>query len=301
MLLYPLGQLAAARDLLDALGFQRQTGRQPFPEERPMRVGSLVQDGRAFNLHVHVLAASSPEVGEVRSFRERLRGDSGLVAAYVAAKRAILADGVTDPVDYALRKGAFVQEVLWAPRPGAAGGPAVAFPARVETARLVLSRPTDADLTELTVMHSDPRVMATLGGLPTPEQREAMHRRLFGFWQRDGFGWWVARTTDGRFVGRGGVRRAPVGGSEEFEVGYGLVPTFWGQGLATELARESVQVAFEVMRVPDLVCFTLPTNLGSRRVMEKAGFRFAGEVEHAGLLHVLYRLRRADWVGEHDR
>src|SRR5262249_19887567 len=60
MLVYPPGQLAAARDLLDALGFQKQTGRDPFPEDRPMRVGSLVQDGTAFNLHVHVVAASSP-------------------------------------------------------------------------------------------------------------------------------------------------------------------------------------------------------------------------------------------------
>src|SRR5947208_4820606 len=44
MLLYPDGQLAAAPGLLDAVGFQRQAGRDPFPEERPMRVGSLVHD-----------------------------------------------------------------------------------------------------------------------------------------------------------------------------------------------------------------------------------------------------------------
>ena len=39
MLVYPEGQLAAARDVLDALGFQRQTTRDPFPEDRPMRHG----------------------------------------------------------------------------------------------------------------------------------------------------------------------------------------------------------------------------------------------------------------------
>jgi GrpB-like predicted nucleotidyltransferase (UPF0157 family) len=112
MLLYPEGQLGTARDLLDALGFQRQTGRDPFPEERPMRTGSLGHDGTTFRLHVHVLAAGSPEVAEFRSFRDRLRADPGLVAAYVAAKRAILADGVTDSVDYAIRKGEFVSETL---------------------------------------------------------------------------------------------------------------------------------------------------------------------------------------------
>jgi RimJ/RimL family protein N-acetyltransferase len=80
-----------------------------------------------------------------------------------------------------------------------------------------------------------------------------------------------------------------------------LVPDFWGRGLATELARESVRVGFGVLGVADLVCFTLPTNARSRRVMEKAGFRYERDVEHAGLPHVLYRLRRNDWeAGGHN-
>jgi ubiquinone/menaquinone biosynthesis C-methylase UbiE/GrpB-like predicted nucleotidyltransferase (UPF0157 family) len=112
MLLYPDGQLAAVRDVLDALGFQRQTNRDPFPEDRPMRTGSVVDDGTTFLLHVHVIAASSPEAGELRRFRERLRANPDLVASYVAAKKAILAGGVTDPVDYCIRKGAFVERAL---------------------------------------------------------------------------------------------------------------------------------------------------------------------------------------------
>src|SRR4051794_9028819 len=60
MLVYPDGQLAAARVALDALGFQKQTTRDPFPEDRPMRTGSVVFDGTTFLLHVHVIAASSP-------------------------------------------------------------------------------------------------------------------------------------------------------------------------------------------------------------------------------------------------
>ena len=176
---------------------------------------------------------------------------------------------------------------------------ATRFPERLETPRLLLCRPTNADLPDLTAMHTDPRVMATLGGLRTTDELGAMHRRLFACWERDGFGWWVARhLPDGRFVGRGGLRRVHVGGRDEVEVGYGLVPDFWGQGLATELARESVRVGFEVLGLPS---FTLPTNGRSRRVMEKSGFRCERGVEHAGLPHVLYRLRREGWVGNHSK
>ncbi len=112
MFIYSDGQLAAARDVLDALGFQRQATRDPFPEDRPMRMGSLVHDGTRFNIHVHVIAANSPEVRELRSFRDQLRADRALLAAYVAAKRAILADGCTDSIDYCYRKGEFVTEAL---------------------------------------------------------------------------------------------------------------------------------------------------------------------------------------------
>jgi putative acetyltransferase len=112
LLLYPDGQLAAARDLLDALGFQRQTGRDPFPEDRPMRVGSVEHDGAIFLLHVHVIAVASPEAGVIRAFRDRLRAEPGLVAEYVAVKKALLAAGVTDPVDYCNCKGEFITAAL---------------------------------------------------------------------------------------------------------------------------------------------------------------------------------------------
>ncbi len=109
MLLYAEGQLEAARDVLDGLGFQRQTTRDPFPEDRPMRKGSVVYDGTTFLLHVHVIAASSPEAAELRRFRDWLRAYPDLVASYVAAKRAIIASGVTDSVDYCIRKGEFLE------------------------------------------------------------------------------------------------------------------------------------------------------------------------------------------------
>jgi RimJ/RimL family protein N-acetyltransferase len=99
----------------------------------------------------------------------------------------------------------------------------------------------------------------------------------------------------GRFVGRGGVKYYTLEDRPEIEVGYGLMPEFWGQGLATELARESVRVGFEVLGASEMICFTLPDNRGSRRVMEKAAFRYERDIVHAGLPHVLYRLTAAQW------
>ena len=108
MILYPEGRLEDVKKVLDGLGFQRQSTRDPFPEDRPMRVGSLPYDGCTFRLHVHVIAADSPEVVSLRAFRDRLRADPVLVAAYVEQKRRIIAAGITDTVEYCERKGEFI-------------------------------------------------------------------------------------------------------------------------------------------------------------------------------------------------
>jgi ribosomal-protein-alanine N-acetyltransferase len=103
---------------------------------------------------------------------------------------------------------------------------------------------------------------------------------------------WLAfeRETE-RFAGRGGLHRVEIDGRDEIEVGYSFLPDFWGRGLATELARESIRVAFAELHLPEIVCFTLTTNRASQRVMQKAGFRYERDLLYVDLPHVLYRLR----------
>jgi GrpB-like predicted nucleotidyltransferase (UPF0157 family) len=112
MALYPAAALQSVKDRLEVLGFQRQTTRDPFPEDRPMRLGAIDYEGATFRLHVHVISLASPEAGEMRMFRDCLRADPVLREAYVARKRAILEAGTKDPVEYAEAKAPFVASVL---------------------------------------------------------------------------------------------------------------------------------------------------------------------------------------------
>ena len=112
LVLYPSGQLEMAKKALHSLGFQPQGGRDPFPEDRPMRIGAILHEDEIFRVHAHVVSHDSPEAAELLRFRDRLRGDPALVAAYVADKRSILADGATDPLDYSTRKGGFIRAAL---------------------------------------------------------------------------------------------------------------------------------------------------------------------------------------------
>jgi GrpB-like predicted nucleotidyltransferase (UPF0157 family) len=106
------GKLESVREQVDALGFQRQTTPDPFPEERPMRTGAFEHEGRQYWVHVHIIPADSQEVEDVRYFRDCLRADSELRSAYVAFKKKLLAKGVADSTDYSIAKGEFVRQCL---------------------------------------------------------------------------------------------------------------------------------------------------------------------------------------------
>jgi len=119
--LYPEYLLAGARAVLDGLGFQKQGGPEPFPENRPMRVGCLEHDGRPFRIHAHVIALNSEEHGELVWFRETLRRDSVLRQSYEERKRAILAMGIQDSIEYCKAKGAFITNALKERQPDSFG------------------------------------------------------------------------------------------------------------------------------------------------------------------------------------
>jgi RimJ/RimL family protein N-acetyltransferase len=89
-----------------------------------------------------------------------------------------------------------------------------------------------------------------------------------------------------------------VGGVDEVEVGYGLMPEYWGRGLATEIARACVRIGFDQLGLRSLVAITRPVNVASQRVMLKAGLAYERDIVHAGVPHMLFR---TDPAGHHGQ
>jgi len=163
----------------------------------------------------------------------------------------------------------------------------------LHTDRLIGTSLSAEDFDDLCNMHQEPRVMATLGGLRSAEQTQRLLRENLDHWEKCGYGIWVFRQqSDRRFVGHGGLRNVTLGGKNEVEVAYAVMAEFWNKGVATEVATVSLKVAFERVGMENIVAFTLPTNWASRRVMEKVGLRYERDIDHAGLPHVLYRIKR---------
>ena len=159
------------------------------------------------------------------------------------------------------------------------------------TARLIARRTCDDDFGDIARLYADARVMATLGGVISEEQTRVRLAAMIEHWDRHGYGVWTFRTrSDGQFAGRAGLRNVRLAATAETELLYALRAELWGQGIATEMARAILRIAFDQLRMPSLVAFTLPANRASQRVMEKAGFGFEREITWAGLPHLLYRI-----------
>lgn len=62
----------------------------------------------------------------------------------------------------------------------------------------------------------------------------------------------------------------------EIEVGYMLLPAYWGQGFASEICTRLLQFAFEYTALDEIKAVTDLGNLASQRVLQKCGLSAEG-------------------------
>ena len=163
----------------------------------------------------------------------------------------------------------------------------------VETQRLILRRPTLSDVPRLFAFLGDAEAMRhthTDASLRQCRRRVAVHE-----WQRrrNGYApWTVVRKADARIIGWGGLYDDPFDRGWGIEVGYFFEPAAWGHGFASELTLACTKLADDVLGLSEVCAFAHPDNIGSRRVLEKAGFavvRFVPEMDR-----FLYRRGRPE-------
>ena len=163
------------------------------------------------------------------------------------------------------------------------------FPESFATARLRAERLTAHHYNDLRAMDGDAAYMALLGGTRTKVETRVYMARNLKHWADYGFGLWMLRDLDDRMAGRCVLRHLDVEGTDEVELGYGLHTPFWGRGLATEVAKELLHLGRTRLGHPSIVAMTRPDNMGSQRVLEKAGLVYERDVDHDGVPHLLYR------------
>lgn len=155
-------------------------------------------------------------------------------------------------------------------------------------------------------MNCDPQVMRYFPALQSAEQTNAVVDIWCQQFAKSGWSNWAVELLEtGDFIGYVGlsIPKWQFPFSPCVEIGWRLKRTAWGQGYATEGAKECLRVGFEQLGLEEVVSFTTLTNLPSVAVMERIGMSNAqSNFDHPALPegnalrpHCLYRIARAQW------
>jgi RimJ/RimL family protein N-acetyltransferase len=161
------------------------------------------------------------------------------------------------------------------------------------TERLTLRRFTPDDAVFIVALLNEPSWIRFIGdrGIRSEEQaREYLLKGPIAMYEREGFGLWMVELRgEGTPIGMCGLIRRDT--LPDVDVGYALLPAYWGRGYAQEAAAAALDHGYRVLGLPRIIATTTVDNEASGRVLERVGLKFArlirvGNDEHDVRLYV---------------
>jgi ribosomal-protein-alanine N-acetyltransferase len=178
--------------------------------------------------------------------------------------------------------------------------------AELETERLLLRQWREQDLPVFAELNSDLEVMEYFPKPLNREESDAIAQKCESLISERGWGFWATEIKDsGEFIGFVGLHKpkATLPFSPCVEIGWRLLKKYWGNGYASEAAREALKYSFEILCLNEVVSFTTVSNFRSQAVMERLGLHNTHQnFEHPDLpkghalsKHVLYKITKSEW------
>ncbi len=148
----------------------------------------------------------------------------------------------------------------------------------IETKRLVIREFSEEDLDALAPILGDPQVMeySVTGPLSREGASEYLQKRILQHYREHGCGLWalISKETN-QLIGFAGPIHQEIDGEPCVEIGYRLVSSEWGKGLATEATIAVRDYCLKELKFDKLIAIIEPNNVRSARVIEKAGFKLS--------------------------
>lgn len=139
-----------------------------------------------------------------------------------------------------------------------------------------------SDAKDLAAALSNERILRNLrDGLPFPYTEQDAHdyiEKMLSSDENSTFAY--AITVDGRVVGSIGAFRQSNIHRQTAELGYYLAQAYWGRGIMTSAIRQLCRILFDTTDILRIYAEPFAYNTGSRRALEKAGFRYEGTMKN---------------------
>lgn len=161
-----------------------------------------------------------------------------------------------------------------------------------ETVRLFHRKLTTEDSHSFFRLNRSRKVMQYTGEPLTKTLSDAREAILkYDDFDRVGYGRWgcFLKETD-TLIGFCGLKY--LYDLDEVDLGFRLLPEYWGEGYATEASIACVQFGFATLNLKEIIGLVLPENVASIRVLEKAGMSHQCDTQYDGLLVSRFAIRR---------
>lgn len=146
--------------------------------------------------------------------------------------------------------------------------------------------------------HKDPR--STLYwkgdyGSPDEECQKWYNRQLFRYENNLGGHNALIEKKTKNLVGHCGLLVQEVDGNRELEIGYSLLPKYWGHGFATEAAKKCMDFAFQNKFAERLISIISLTNIPSQKVAKNIGMQIGKDTRYHGNDVHIFEMSKEEW------
>ena len=172
-----------------------------------------------------------------------------------------------------------------------------------ETDRLILREMLPDDVNGMFELDSDPLVHKYLGNKPiqTIEESKKMITYVRDQYVNQGVGRWsVIEKATGDFMGWSGLKfyfdYTLNSKTHFYDIGYRLIPRYWGKGYATESAIAAMDYGFNNLKLDTIVGLAEVENIGSNKILKKIGLKYIEVFAHEGEKVNWYELKKEDYA-----
>jgi RimJ/RimL family protein N-acetyltransferase len=150
---------------------------------------------------------------------------------------------------------------------------------------MLLREFTLGDVDAVYEFQTNPDVIRFMGGDGAVKTREDAERIIRDTWfveyEKYGFARYaMVHQGDQRVIGFCGLKYVPAVGMSD--IGYRMLPEYWGQGLATEAARAVMDYSRDILHVEKIFGEVVEENVASINVLEKLGLRHVDTYQKYG-------------------
>lgn len=141
-----------------------------------------------------------------------------------------------------------------------------------ETERLLVRHYSEADIDNFFLLNSDTEVMRYIRPVKSREDTDLFFAEVMEYSKNNpAFGRMaVMEKQSGIFVGSFAI--IPLEKTIHMQLGYSLLPSFWGKGFATELTKAGLKYVFTQTDLEEIFGVTESENIDSQKVLLKSGF-----------------------------